>query len=426
MTTAPSAPVEEEGEGVVLVLHAGPVEHLQEGRVRQGLTRLQHVELDALGALLDERGVPRPDLDGVHKGIVPGGGDIRLDQARPPPRSGRNRRGGPRTWAPTCRFSVFLKLSLDSVPVRRGRVPAPDRHMVGAAGVERATVPVGPAMLERHSVEARHEIEFGRPGVAVDQWKAPRAPVLIDDDLRRRQGLAGRIMVLDDEAGVTPAKAPRLQAEAVTPRRIGNPGFDHEASAGSEVAGRVGEAADLILLCVHGVDGVDQQDDEVELAVRLRGGEVPAHRADLVAARPIPEELQHLRGAVDAPDVQPSLRQREGDPARAHAEFEDPAAIRQMSQISQSIYGAIGVEDTLINGVVLVGKECAVRCGVVQVAVHGVHSEVRSLLPGGHHVLGEILFDQRDGSRAEQHRAGLIGFSLEQATDQIVDGNVLM
>ena len=73
----PLRPVEQEGEGVVLVLHAGPVEHLQERRVRQGLTRLQHVELDALGALLDERGVPRPDLDGVHKGIVPGGGDIR-------------------------------------------------------------------------------------------------------------------------------------------------------------------------------------------------------------------------------------------------------------------------------------------------------------------------------------------------------------
>ena len=65
--------VEEEGEGVVLVLVAGPVEHLEEGRVGQRLTGLQHVELDALGALLGEGGVPRPDLDGVHKGIVPGG-----------------------------------------------------------------------------------------------------------------------------------------------------------------------------------------------------------------------------------------------------------------------------------------------------------------------------------------------------------------
>ena len=64
--------VEEEGEGVVLVLVAGPVEHLEEGRVGQRLTGLQHIELDALGALLGEGGVPRPDLDGVHKGIVPG------------------------------------------------------------------------------------------------------------------------------------------------------------------------------------------------------------------------------------------------------------------------------------------------------------------------------------------------------------------
>ena len=77
--------VEEEGEGVVLVLVAGPVEHLEEGRVGQRLTGLQHIELDALGALLGEGGVPRPDLDGVHKGIVPGRGDTWLDQVRSPP-----------------------------------------------------------------------------------------------------------------------------------------------------------------------------------------------------------------------------------------------------------------------------------------------------------------------------------------------------
>ena len=86
--------VEEEGEGVVLVLVAGPVEHLEEGRVGQRLTGLQHVELDALGAGLGEGGVPRPDLDGVHKGIVPGGRDTWLDQGRSPPRTGRNRPGG--------------------------------------------------------------------------------------------------------------------------------------------------------------------------------------------------------------------------------------------------------------------------------------------------------------------------------------------
>ena len=77
--------VEEEGEGVVLVLVPGPVEHLEERRVGQGLTGLQHIELDALGTGLGEGGVPRPDLDGVHKGIVPGRGDIWLDQVRLPP-----------------------------------------------------------------------------------------------------------------------------------------------------------------------------------------------------------------------------------------------------------------------------------------------------------------------------------------------------
>ena len=48
-------PCEEKRQGVVLVLVAGPVEHLQERRVRQRLAGLQDVELDVLGALLGER-----------------------------------------------------------------------------------------------------------------------------------------------------------------------------------------------------------------------------------------------------------------------------------------------------------------------------------------------------------------------------------
>ena len=73
-------PVEEGGEGVVLVRVPGPEEHLQEGRVGQRLTGLQDIELDALGAGLGEAGVSRLDLDGNHRGIVPGGGDMRRDR----------------------------------------------------------------------------------------------------------------------------------------------------------------------------------------------------------------------------------------------------------------------------------------------------------------------------------------------------------
>jgi hypothetical protein len=87
-------PVEQGGEGVVLVLVAGPEEHLQERRVGQRLAGLQDIELDALRAGLGEVGVPGPDLDGDHKGIVPGGRDTWWDQVRSPPRSGQNRRGG--------------------------------------------------------------------------------------------------------------------------------------------------------------------------------------------------------------------------------------------------------------------------------------------------------------------------------------------
>jgi hypothetical protein len=57
---------------------------LEEGRVGQWLTGLQHIELDALGAGLGKRRVPRPDLDGNHKVIVPGGRDTSLDQGSSP------------------------------------------------------------------------------------------------------------------------------------------------------------------------------------------------------------------------------------------------------------------------------------------------------------------------------------------------------
>ena len=50
--------IEEGGEGVVLVHVPGPEQHLQERGIRQRLTGLQDIELDALGAGLGEAGVP--------------------------------------------------------------------------------------------------------------------------------------------------------------------------------------------------------------------------------------------------------------------------------------------------------------------------------------------------------------------------------
>ena len=95
-------PIEEKGEGVVLVLVAGPVEHLQERRVGQRLAGLQDVELDALGALLGERGIPRLYLDRDHGAIVPVGGDNVSDRPAAALPSGRRATNGRRAGGRRC------------------------------------------------------------------------------------------------------------------------------------------------------------------------------------------------------------------------------------------------------------------------------------------------------------------------------------
>src|ERR1039458_3243303 len=91
---------------------------------------------------------------------------------------------------------------------------SPHRDVVGASGVKRSTVPVTPAVLEGHPIETCHEVEFSRPGIAMDHRKAPCLAGLADDDLSGREDLAGRVVVLDDQAGEppTPTASPKAQA----------------------------------------------------------------------------------------------------------------------------------------------------------------------------------------------------------------------
>ena len=170
------------------------------------------------------------------------------------------------------RFSLidlFVLRAFIGRRLSRQRRP-PHRYVVGAACVEAVTVPVGPAVLEAHPTQASHEVQFARPGVAVHEGKGPRAPGSVDNDLRGRQQLLGRIVILYDQPGETAAQAPGLQAQRIAPWRIGNPSLNDEPPSGSQMPGCILEAFDLALLGAHGVNRVDQEHDEVELA--LGGG----------------------------------------------------------------------------------------------------------------------------------------------------------
>ena len=79
----------------------------------------------------------------------------------------------------------------------------------------------------------------------------------VDDDLRGRRRLTGRIMIFDDQSGEAAAQTSGLDP-GIPSWWVGDPGLDDEAAAGSQVPGRVLEAFDLALLGAHGVDRVDQ------------------------------------------------------------------------------------------------------------------------------------------------------------------------
>jgi hypothetical protein len=135
------------------------------------------------------------------------------------------------------------------------------------------------------------------------------------------------------------------------------------------------EAFDLTLLRAHRVDRVDQEHDEIELAFGGGGCKVSAQRRDPVGARLPVEDRQHLRRAVDAPDIETPSGQRECDTTGANAEFEDPASARQTSQL---IYRGFGVEDISVYGVVLICEQGSIRRRVMELVRHGVHNDVRS------------------------------------------------
>ena len=180
MTMAPSTP-SKRARSVVLVLVAGLEELLEEGRVGAAARRVQHVELDPLGALLGEGGVPRPDLDGVHKGILPAGRDTRRDagHGRPPwPR--RNAWHGDPV-GPRCGRCTMVP-SVTEPPRRTDQ--AQREHMessqerAGHRGVPGRAARLAPDHLTPEVVEAGgHQIE----------GELPRGPAGLEPDAGRRR-----------------------------------------------------------------------------------------------------------------------------------------------------------------------------------------------------------------------------------------------
>lgn len=119
-------------------------------------------------------------------------------------------------------------------------------------------MPISPTGLKCQPGESGHQIELGRPGVAVHDWEHSHLARLGEHDLGGGQGLGHRVMFLDDQPGQTLGQSTTADALMSGLGRVGHPSFDHEPSPQPEVARRVGEASDLGILIRHGVDRVDE------------------------------------------------------------------------------------------------------------------------------------------------------------------------
>ena len=64
-------------------------------------------------------------------------------------------------------------------------------------------MPIGPTIFESHTVEPRHEVELGGPGIAVHNRETPSLARLGYDDLGRGQDLLNGIVILENQAGET-------------------------------------------------------------------------------------------------------------------------------------------------------------------------------------------------------------------------------
>ncbi|VVJ16261.1 Uncharacterised protein [Amycolatopsis camponoti] len=205
--------------------------------------------------------------------------------------------------------------------------------------------------LQLEAGQPAHQVQLGRPDVALRAASEPGFATLAELEVVRHQVLAHRVV------GVH-ADVPLLGREhqRVLPRReaaqFGNAQLDHEPAAGVQVPGRVAEALDLLVLGEQVPDRVEDQVDQRK-AARSRGRRHVAD--DHREVRLLPQSAEHRLGQFDAGDGHSLRGQRDGDASGADGELEHPPAAGQRGEAVHSRVHDLGREHAAARGVVAFG-----------------------------------------------------------------------
>src|SRR5918994_3381385 len=217
-------------------------------------------------------------------------------------------------------------------PARQIISAAVERHDVVPVG-ERLAVPAVPALFEAQPGDPRHEVEFGRPGVSLDDRVQPHARVR-DGHVALVEHLLRRIVAKHIEPYRIDLDGLRIDMLVVAQpvEEGGRAGLDHERAFAGEVGGDVLEAAHLVFL---GQQVEERVEDDVDKAVCSRYrhiGEVTDGDRDPVATRLVTQLRDHLRRDVYSVHADPPTGERQRDPAGSYGEFQRGTTARQLLQ----------------------------------------------------------------------------------------------
>ena len=117
-----------------------------------------------------------------------------------------------------------------------------------ARGVERLSIPSTIAGAQPHPRESRHQIEFGRKGVAQPHW-IQMSTALAHLNMRGPYRLGVWIVLRDLELNVVGFHVERTNAlPAIEPTRVGHERFDQEHTVAGKMPRGALEASNLFIL----------------------------------------------------------------------------------------------------------------------------------------------------------------------------------
>ena len=184
-----------------------------------------------------------------------------------------------------------------------------------AAGRERGSGPVRPAILQPQPRDARHQVQLRRPGVA-ELYGEHLDARLPDEQMARVYALLVNVELRHVEEDRVAMDIRRNLLAAGQPRDVGDERLDNEYASLVQVPGHRLEATRLCVLVRQREERGEHDEDEVVPSVEREVGEVADPHGDVRPARLPPELGDHRLRRVHPMDFDAERGQRQRDQSR--------------------------------------------------------------------------------------------------------------